>query len=94
MGDKIFFVSEDKSFEVVIISDDFPRWFSIIERNRCFSSNTKIDEDNLRWVCDNLKQASRGAGDLYRRWGRKQQAHLLRVYQNYNVYGRFVRIEA
>lgn len=40
-----------------------------------------------------MKQASRGRGDLYIRWERKQQQYLHRVYQNYNIHGRFVRIE-
>ncbi|KAF3642555.1 hypothetical protein FXO37_22453 [Capsicum annuum] len=31
--------------------------------------------------------------ELYRRWGRKKQNDLHRIYQTYNVYGRFLRIE-
>lgn len=41
-----------------------------------------------------MKQASRGTGGLCRRWGRKVEAYIYRVVQNFNMYGRFVRIEA
>lgn len=93
MRDKIFFISDDKSFQVTDISENDIRWLSITERSRRFSCKITIDEDNLKWVCENLKQASRGTGDHYRRWGRLQHPRLYRVYQNYNIHGRFVRIE-
>lgn len=54
----------------------------------------KIDEENLWWVCDALYQASKGTGNIYRRWGRKIQEYVYRVYQNYNTYGRFTLIKA
>lgn len=49
--------------------------------------------ENLRWFCNVLKQASKGVGDLYRRWGRSQQQFLYRVYQSYNICGRFLRLQ-
>lgn len=94
MGGKIHFISGDKSFELIDISEDYDRWFVLIERGARFTSRVKIDEENLRWVCETLQKASRGQGNLYRRWGRKIQSYLFRVYQNYNVYGRYVRVEA
>lgn len=93
MDDKIFFISGDKSFELINFGGDQIRWLSLTTRGKRFSSKINIDEHNLRWVCDALKQASSGVGDLYRRWVRTQQQYLYRVYQNYNIYGKFVRIE-
>nr|XP_033512651.1 uncharacterized protein LOC117277326 [Nicotiana tomentosiformis] len=94
MGGKIHFISGDKSFELIDISEDYNKWFVLIERGTRFTSRIKIDEENLRWVCETLQKASRGQGNLYRRWGRKIHSDLFRVYQNYNVYGRYVREEA
>ncbi|KAF3673295.1 hypothetical protein FXO37_07072 [Capsicum annuum] len=93
MGGSCFFFSVDKSFEIKDISEGQMRWFLLSERSSRFSSKITIDESNLRWVCNALQQASRGSRNLYRRWGRKQQNDLHRVYQNYNVYGRFLRVE-
>lgn len=93
MGEKLLFFSGDKSFELNNIGDKQFRWYSLIERGRRFASKVSLDIHNLRWVCEALKQASKGSGRLYRRWGRKQQQYLYRVYQNYNIHGRFVRIE-
>lgn len=92
-GGTNLFISGEKSFELINIGDAQIRWYSLIERSSRFTSRISIDENNLRWVCDALKQASRGRGDLYIRWERKQQQYLHRVYQNYNIHGRFVRIE-
>lgn len=91
--EKLFFISGDKSFELKNTGDTHFSWFSLIERGRRFTSKVSLDPLNLRWVCEILIQASKGYGQLYRRWGRKQQHNLYRVYQNFNVYGRFVRIE-
>lgn len=93
MGEKVSFKAGIKSFELTDISRGHYRWFLFTEKSARFVSKIKIDEDNLRWICDNLRQASRGSGDLYRRWGRKQQNLLHRVYQNYNIYWRYIRIE-
>lgn len=90
MEDKIFFLSGDKSFELIDAGDG---WYVLIKRGRRFSSSIKVDEENLWWVCDALKQASNGVGNFYRRWGKKIQEYIYRVYQKYNIYGRFVRIE-
>lgn len=45
-------------------------------------------------MCDAMIQASKGKGNLGRKWGRKIQAYSYRVFQNYNIHGRFLRIEA
>ncbi|KAF3658911.1 hypothetical protein FXO38_12932 [Capsicum annuum] len=54
----------------------------------------KIDEVNLRWVCEALKEASLIKGNSCRRWGRKIQVCTFRVFQNFNIHGRFVRVES
>ncbi|KAG5589144.1 hypothetical protein H5410_039658 [Solanum commersonii] len=94
MVGNIYFTAGEKSFEVVDISDDHSRWFLWIERSRRFTSRIKIDVNNLIWVCEVMKQASRGTRGLCRRWGRKVEAYIYRVVQNFNMYGRSVRIEA
>ena len=91
--ENLFFISGDKSFELKNTGDTHFSWFSLIERGRRFTSKVSLDPHNLWWVCEILIQASNGYGQLYRRWSRKQQHNLYRVYQNFNVYGRFVRIE-
>ncbi|OIT32872.1 putative protein phosphatase 2c 51 [Nicotiana attenuata] len=94
MMGKLFFISGKKSFELQNISADFKKWFSITERRGRFVSKLIIDADNLHWVCDAMLQASLGRGNLCRRWGRKIEAYTYRVYQNYNIHGRFLRVEA
>lgn len=94
MVNRTFFISGVKSFELLEISDAGNKWFSLIERSRSFSSYIKINEENLRWVCDALKQASQAKRNRCKRWGRKVQAYTYRVFQNFNSYGRYVRIEA
>lgn len=79
-----------KYFVITDISEGFYRWFLLSERSNLFTSKIKIDENNLWRVCENLQQVSMGAGNLYKRWGRKQQNLLHRVYQNYNAYWRFI----
>lgn len=39
-----------------------------------------------------MQQASRGQGNLYKRWGRKIQSYIYRVYQNFNIYGKYLRV--
>lgn len=90
---KTFFILGGKSFEIIEESQGIDRWFSWIERSRRFTSQVKIDEENLRWVCEQMHRASKGQGNLCRRWGTKIQTCLYRVYQNFNSYGRFLRIE-
>lgn len=90
MENKIFFISGEKSFELIDYGEG---WFVLIERGRRFSSRIKIDEENLRWVCDVLNQASKRTGNNYRRWGRKSQVYIYRAFQNFNMYGRYMRIE-
>ncbi|KAF3657342.1 putative ethanolamine-phosphate cytidylyltransferase-like [Capsicum annuum] len=68
-------------------------WFVWVERGRRVCSQIKLDEENLRWVSEQMQQASCGNGNLYRKWGRKIQNYLYRVYQNFNRYGRYIRIE-
>ncbi|KAK4708773.1 hypothetical protein R3W88_029698 [Solanum pinnatisectum] len=94
MAGNIYFTTGEKSFEVVEISEDHSRWFLWIERSRRFTSKIKIDVNNLIWVCQAMKQASRGTRGLCRRCGRKVEAYIYRVVQNFNMYGRFVRIKA
>lgn len=55
MRDNVFFISGDKSFELVDISEDYDRWFLLIERGRRFTCSLKFDERNVRWVCEALK---------------------------------------
>uniref|UniRef100_A0A0V0GK52 Putative ovule protein n=1 Tax=Solanum chacoense TaxID=4108 RepID=A0A0V0GK52_SOLCH len=62
MVGNIYFTAGEKSFEVVDISDDHSRWFLWTERSRRFTSRIKIDANNLIWVCEAMKQASRGIG--------------------------------
>lgn len=93
MGERTFFTSGSKSFELAGNHEGRIRWYTLIERNRKFTSRIYIDEENIRWVCESLALASRGTGNLCRRWGRKVQTYIYRVYQNFNSYGRFVRIE-
>ncbi|MCD7455509.1 hypothetical protein HAX54_028493, partial [Datura stramonium] len=66
----------------------------LYERNIRFISKIRIDEYNLRWACSALKEASPEGGSLRWRCGRKIEAYLYRVYQNFISYGRFVGIEA
>lgn len=94
MGDKIFFITGDKSFELVDTNEDYGRWFLLIERGRRFTCSLKIDEVNLRWVCEALKEASLNTGNSCRRWGRKIQVYTCSVFQNFNIHGRFVRVES
>ncbi|KAH0722779.1 hypothetical protein KY290_005430 [Solanum tuberosum] len=94
MEGRTFFTAGEKSFELIDISEDRVRWFKLCERSRRFVGRIRIDENNLRWVCGAMKEASKGEGKLCRRWGRKIEAYIFRVYQNFNSYGRFVRIEA
>jgi len=94
MEGRTFFTAGEKSFELIDISEDRVRWFKLCERSRRFVGGIRIDENNLRWVCGAMKEASKGEGKLCRRWGRKIEAYIFRVYQNFNSYGRFVRIEA
>ncbi|KAH0665221.1 hypothetical protein KY290_027498 [Solanum tuberosum] len=94
MDQKLFFFSGDKSFELFSSSRGPGRWFVLTESSRRFNSSIKIDDCNLYWVCEALHQASLGTGNKCRRWGRKVQTYTFRVFQNFNNYGRFVRIEA
>ncbi|KAH0654347.1 hypothetical protein KY289_032025 [Solanum tuberosum] len=94
MEGRTFFSAGEKSFELIDISEDRVRWFMLCERRRRFVRKIRIDENNLRWVCGTMKEASKGEGKLCRRWGRKIEAYIFRVYQNFNSYGRFVRVEA
>ncbi|KAH0729976.1 hypothetical protein KY289_001164 [Solanum tuberosum] len=94
MEGRTFFTAGEKSFELINIGEDRVRWFKLCKRNRRFIGRIRIDENNLRWVCGAMKEASKGEGKLCRRWGRKIKAYIFRVYQNFNSYGRFVRIEA
>lgn len=47
MEEKIYFISRDKSFELINIGDEFDRWFKLIERGRRFTSTVKIDKENI-----------------------------------------------
>lgn len=72
----MFFLSGEKSFELLDIGENVNSWFLLIERGRRFTSRLKIDEIFLRWVCEQLQHASLGSGDLCRSWGRKIQAYI------------------
>lgn len=90
---KIFFILGDKLFELIAISEDNGRWFLWIEQGSRLTSKIKIYGENIRWVCEQMLQASQGAGNIYRRWGSRIQGYLYMVYQNYNIYGSFIRFE-
>lgn len=58
MAGNLFFISSEKSFELIDIGEGYDRWFSFTERRRGFTSRLTIDRENLQWVCDAMIQAS------------------------------------
>lgn len=88
MEGRAYFSSGDKSFKLINISEERVRWFYLLyEGNRRLISKIKIGKNNLWWACNVLKEASPEEGNLCRRCGRKIEAYLYRVYQNFNSYG-------
>lgn len=65
----------------------------LYERSRRFIGKIRINENNLRWVCGAMKEASKGEEKLCRRWGRKIEAYIYKVCQNFNSYGRYIHVE-
>lgn len=94
MDRMLSFNSSGKTFALRSIKEETKGWYIFTERSRRFSSKIKIDDNNLRWVCEALIEASLQTGNNCKRWGRKVQTYTFQVVQNFNSYGRFVRIEA
>lgn len=77
---------------LIEIKDIRANWFEIIERKMGFVNRLTVDRANLREICKYLKIASTSKGRIVRKWGIEDQLYSYSIFQNFNVYGRYIRI--
>ncbi|KAH0725251.1 hypothetical protein KY284_001116 [Solanum tuberosum] len=74
-------VCRDKSFELLNISEDCDRWFTLIEHGRRLLAVLESMKQ-ISVGCEALLEASQGRGNRCRRWARKIQCDCNRKFQH------------
>lgn len=92
MGESFFFISGDKTFELKNIGDNQFKWYSLIERGRRFTSKIHMLSTTLDG-CARYLYKHQKVLVISTKGGEESSNTIYTEYQNFNIYGRFIRIE-